>query len=130
MKLFLVAGSTLLTACAALGFARAVDQMTGQPPVAVLSPAGFQTERVVPDAPAPRAASQPPLRQIGSTAPREKSAMPPATPRLAAISQPVTEDFQQNTMYFLPPDVESGLAVAEPTRRYDFINLPIIGAYR
>lgn len=129
MKLILVAGATLLTACAAFGFARAVDQLTALPQVAAPSPAGFGTERVVPSAPVARAT-------VAATAPVESAARdvdpapaPPA-PRLAAAPQPLDRESHDNAMYFVPPKAAPGLDAARPVRRYDFVNLPVIGVYR
>jgi len=129
MKLILVAGATLLTACAAFGFARAVDQLTALPQVAAPSPAGFGTERVIPAAPVARAAIPAPAPVESAARDVDPAPAPPA-PRLAVAPQPVARESDDNAMYFVPPKAAPGLDVAKPVRRYDFANLPVIGVYR
>ncbi|SEH58143.1 hypothetical protein [Paracoccus alkenifer] len=139
MKLILVAGATLLTACAAFGFAQAVDRLAAPPQVAAPSPAGFGTERVIPTAPiAPAPAAPAPIApatiaapaQAGIAVQAKDTAPAPPAPRLATVAPPADRETHDNAMYFLAPAGASGLDGAGPVRRYDFVNLPVLGVYR
>lgn len=144
MKLILVAGATLLTACAAFGFAQAVDRLAAPPQVAAPSPAGFGTERVIPTAPAAPAPIAPapiapaPIAPATIAAPAQagiavqvKDTAPTSpAPRLAEVAPPADRETHDNAMYFLAPAGASGLDGAGPVRRYDFVNLPVLGVYR
>lgn len=130
MKLILVAGATLLTAGAAFGFARAVDRLTSPPQIAAPSPA-VGTERVAPGA-APARVAVPRVE----TVPVPAAAAPPET--AAALREvakrdpqtPVPAQSHDNVMHFTQPGPRSALDAEGPVRRYDFVNLPMIGVYR
>lgn len=134
MKLILVAGATLLTAGAAFGFARAVDRLTSPPQIAAPSPA-VGTERVAPGA-APARVAVPKAVPRAETAPVPAAAAPPET--AAALREvakrdpqtPVPAQSHDNVMHFTQPGPRSALDAEGPVRRYDFVNLPMIGVYR
>lgn len=130
MKLILVAGATLLTAGAAFGFARAVDRLTSPPQIAAPSPA-VGTERVAPGTTPARMAVP-----RAETVPVPAAAAPPET--AAALREvakrdpqtPVPAQSHDNVMHFTQPGPRSALDAEGPVRRYDFVNLPMIGVYR
>lgn len=130
MKLILVAGATLLTAGAAFGFARAVDRLTSPPQIAVPS-AVFGTERVAPGA-APARMAVPKLETVPVPA---APAPPEATAALREMAKPAPEtpvpvQSHDNVIHFTAPSPRSALDAEGPVRRYDFVNLPVIGVYR
>lgn len=129
MKLILAAGATLLTACAAFGFARAVEQLAVIPQVTAPSPGGFGTERVVPAAPVARPVIAAPAPVERAVKAADVAPAPPA-PRLAAAPRPADRKSGDNAMYSDPPKAAAALDAAQPVPRYDFVNLPVIGVYR